>query len=212
MEESLTISCSSKWLSIFSNHIIHIEEDLNVLDMATGDGEHGSNLSSGSRAILKYLENEPTKTLGEFFEEIGMTIINNVGGASGALYGTLFLRIGEVTGNNAEANLEMLSKALDHARAGVIELGRVKTGDKTLLDALDPAVEILLHGASSGETMKTALSKAWLAADQGRQNTAGMEARKGRGSYQGQRSIGHIDPGATSMAKLFESLDLALNI
>lgn len=210
MNETLSIAQCQNWLFIFSNTIIQISNDLDTLDAATGDGEHGSNLSTGSRAILKYLASAPAKTLGKFFEDIGMTIVNNVGGASGALYGTLFLRLGELSGNVAEVDLQTISTALSYARDGIVELGRVKTGDKTLLDALDPAVETLLESASSGACLHTAISNARIAADLGRERTASLVARKGRGSYQGERSIGHIDPGATSMAKLFESLEMAL--
>jgi len=210
MRASLSISECQDWLSIFSKTMIQLTDELNVLDAATGDGEHGSNLNNGARAILIYLETAQAHTLGEFFEDIGMTIVNHVGGASGALYGTLFLRLGEIMNDSPEAQLTDLSKAFAHARDGIVELGRVKPGDKTLLDALNPAVESLLGDATLRVSLPIATSNARLAADAGRLATAEMSARKGRGSYQGDRSIGHIDPGATSMAKLFESLNLAI--
>ena len=207
MRETLSLTQVKNWLKIFSVSIITISDELNLLDSATGDGEHGSNLSVGAHSILEYVELVPVETIGQFFEGVGMIIVNSVGGASGALYGTLFLRLGKVSGDKTEMDLQLLSESFNYARSGISELGRVKAGDKTLFDALNPAVEIFLSGASSGKSLRAAISEARIAADQGRAGTAIMEARIGRGSYQQQRSIGHIDPGATSMAKLFEALD-----
>lgn len=207
----LSIGDSQRWIKFFCNSVIEISDELNALDMETGDGEHGSNLSTGARSILENLERPKFVSLGEFFEAIGMIVINSVGGASGALYGTLFLRMADVTSNSTQADLLLLSRAVLHARDGIMELGRVKPGDKTLLDALNPAAESLLESASDKIDLNLAVSRARIAADNGREMTRLMEARIGRASYQGRRSVGHIDPGATSMAKLFEGLETSLN-
>ncbi len=197
---------AQNWLEEFSKIVISLEDHLNELDAAVGDGEHGSNLSNGAKALLQGFPNFKSRTLGEFFEDAGMTIINSVGGASGALYGTLFLRLSDVTSNYQEADLTLISQAFDSSLSGIMELGRVKPGDKTLVDALEPAVTSMRASVKNSENLLTAMIKAHYAAELGCSSTANMEARKGRGSYQGDRSIGHIDPGATSMAALFGAL------
>ena len=194
------------WLLSFAEEILQNEEYLNELDSATGDGEHGSNMASGMSALQKHFTVPQSADLGVFFENVGMAIINSVGGASGALYGTLFLRLSNMCDQRTSIDLINLEVAFSSALEGIMELGRVKPGDKTLLDALYPATVSLQKSVNEKEELHYALSKAMAAADEGCKSTFAMEARKGRGSYQGQRSIGHIDPGATSMALLFKTL------
>lgn len=206
MSITLNTELASKWLLSFSKEILSKEDYLNELDAATGDGEHGSNMATGMRAISELLNTPQPPDLGTFFENIAMTLVNSVGGASGALYGTLFLRLSDVTANCEIADLEVLSRSFQSAVNGIMELGRVKPGDKTLLDALNPAVISLVDSVKTHQDLITGLEAASIASDLGRAATAVMEARKGRGSYQGERSIGHIDPGATSMSLLFSTL------
>ena len=206
MVTEVSIPIAQNWLNDFCEAVIELEDYLNELDAAVGDGEHGSNISNGARALLEAFKGPQSKSLGEFFEFAGMTIINSVGGASGALYGTLFLRLSDITANRATANLNTMSQAFESALEGIMELGRAKPGDKTLVDALNPAVSSLITSVKNSEDLLGAFTKAHQAAELGCAKTAQMEARKGRGSYQGERSIGHIDPGATSMTALFETL------
>jgi dihydroxyacetone kinase-like protein len=212
MVEEISVPIAQEWLEEFCKAVIELEDYLNELDTAVGDGEHGSNISNGARALLEAFKTPQYKSLGEFFEFVGMTVINSVGGASGALYGTLFLRLSDVTADRSTANLETVSQAFESALDGIMELGRVKPGDKTLLDALHPAAISLIASAESSEDLLEAFTKAHYAAELGCAATAQMEARKGRGSYQGERSVGHIDPGATSMAALFGTLSNTIHI
>ncbi len=211
MVTELTIPMAQNWLSEFCKAVIELEDHLNELDAAVGDGEHGSNLSNGARALQESFKGPQSKSLGEFFEFAGMTIINSVGGASGALYGTLLLRLSDVTANKTTANLNIMSQAFDSALEGIMELGRAKPGDKTLVDALHPAVSSLIASVQNSDDLLGAFTKACHAAELGCAKTAQMEARKGRGSYQGERSIGHVDPGATSMTSLFKTLSNSID-
>ena len=195
------------WLSIFSHDILKMESYLDELDTVTGDGEHGSNMSSGMRSLQSLFKGDSTPDdLGDLFENVAMEIVNSVGGASGALYGTLFLRMSSICQGYSSADTALLASSFASATNGIMELGRVKPGDKTLLDSLHPASVSLSASAKAGYPLLLSLHQASLAAELGRANTAEMEARKGRASYQGSRSVGHIDPGATSMAELFTSL------
>lgn len=206
MVTEITVPIAQDWLKEFCEAILELEDYLNDLDTAIGDGEHGSNISNGAKALLESFKTSQIETLGEFFEFVGMTIINSVGGASGALYGTLFLRLSDIMTVRSSADLALISQAFNSALEGIMELGRVKPGDKTLVDALEPAVSSLIISVKESDDLVVAFTKAHCAAELGCAATAQMEARKGRGSYQGERSIGHIDPGATSMAALIETL------
>jgi len=208
----ISIPMAEKWLSEFAKAVIALENYLNELDAAVGDGEHGSNLCNGARQLQESLKMHQSKSLGEFFEFVGMTIINSVGGASGALYGTLFLRLSDVTANRTSANLNVIAQAFESALEGIMELGQVKPGDKTLVDALDPAVKSLITSVKNSESLREAFAKAHRAAEIGCVDTARMEARKGRGSYQGERSIGHTDPGAASITTLLEFLSHSIDL
>jgi len=211
MVTEVSIPIAKNWLNDFCEAVIELEDYLNDLDAAVGDGEHGSNISNGARALLEAFKGPQSKSLGEFFEFAGMTIINSVGGASGALYGTLFLRLSDITANRATANLITMSQAFESALEGIMELGRAKPGDKTLVDALNPAVSSLIASVKNSDDLLGAFTKAHHAAELGCAETAQMEAKKGRGSYQGERSIGHIDPGATSMTALFKTLSNSID-
>jgi dihydroxyacetone kinase-like protein len=211
MVTEVSIPLAQNWLEGFCEAVIELEDYLNELDAAVGDGEHGSNISNGARALLESFKVSQSESLGKFFEFAGMTIINSVGGASGALYGTLFLRLSDITGDRVAANLTTMAQAFESALEGIMELGRAKPGDKTLVDALDPAVSSLIASVNSSDNLRGAFAKARDAAELGCVQTGLMEARKGRGSYQGERSIGHIDPGAKSMSALFQTLSISID-
>ncbi|MFH9421896.1 dihydroxyacetone kinase subunit DhaL [Streptomyces sp. NPDC017529] len=169
---------------------------LTELDSAIGDADHGSNLRRGFAAVAGTLEGEPPETPGAVLTTAGRQLISTVGGASGPLYGTLLRRTGKALGDAARVTAGDLRAALRAGVDGVAQLGGSAPGDKTMLDALDPAVEAL--GGSFGAAAE--------AAEQGALATVPLRARKGRASYLGERSVGHQDPGAASSALLFAAL------
>jgi dihydroxyacetone kinase-like protein len=205
MVASLSLDDLRAWLDHFGTAVTSQQALLDELDSATGDGEHGSNLMRGVVAMRDVLEGDFADARG-FLDAVGMAIVNSVGGASGALYGTLFLRISDQGDGTASLDLARLTRGFASAAAGIGELGRSMPGDKTLLDAITPAVAALDTAAAAGLDLAEATGLAAVAAEAGRDATADMLARVGRGSYLGDRSIGHVDAGATSMAQLFRSL------
>lgn len=208
--QTLSMATLSDWLRRFSDALTISEAHLNELDSATGDGEHGSNLAQGALAVAKLLGREqPFIDVREQFEAVGMAVVNSVGGASGALYGTFFLRLSDVGAGTTELDLRQLTVGLTSALSGMRELGGASPGDKTLVDALHPAIVALQEQSHDGADVLEALARAAAAAEKGRDATSGMTARMGRGSYLGERSLGHIDAGATSMALLLRCLHTA---
>ncbi|WP_030667000.1 dihydroxyacetone kinase subunit DhaL [Streptomyces rimosus] len=169
---------------------------LTELDSAIGDADHGSNLQRGFAAVVKTLEAEPPGTPGAVLTMAGRQLISTVGGASGPLYGTLLRRTGKALGDADSVTADELRAALRTGVDAVAQLGGSAPGDATMLDALDPAVEALA----------TSFRAAAEAAGQGAEATVPLQARKGRASYLGERSVGHQDPGATSSALLFTAL------
>jgi dihydroxyacetone kinase-like protein len=198
------------WLEHFAAAVVAQEATLNQLDSATGDGEHGSNLARGVDAMQRVLDEGSFADAQALLSAVGMAVVNSVGGASGALYGTVFLRLSDVGAGTAHIDLQRLTDGFTSAAAGISELGRTQPGDKTLLDAIHPAVRALEASMAASSEMPAALEAAALAAEAGRDSTADMQARVGRGSYLGDRSLGHVDAGATSMAQLFRSLHASI--
>ncbi|MFG2602393.1 dihydroxyacetone kinase subunit DhaL [Streptomyces sp. NPDC048514] len=186
-----------RWMMTAAASIDHEADRLTALDSAIGDADHGSNLQRGFRAVAAVLEKESPDTPGGVLTLAGRQLISTVGGASGPLYGTLLRRTGKGLGDAAEVDLEQLAEALRAGVDGVMTLGGAAPGDKTMLDALVPAADALANGFAAART----------AADEGAAATVPMQARKGRASYLGERSIGHQDPGATSSALLIAALE-----
>ncbi|MFF5084366.1 dihydroxyacetone kinase subunit DhaL [Actinoplanes sp. NPDC000266] len=182
------------WIREFARLIAQNKELLTELDSAIGDGDHGVNMDRGMTAVVSALDAEPPDTPSALLKKVGMTLISKVGGASGPLYGTAFLRMAAAAGDSVE-----LDKILRAGLDGVIARGKAEPGDKTMVDALRPAVETLEGGGSLPDAVR--------AAEQGRDATIPMVARKGRASYLGERSAGHADPGATSVTLLLKALD-----
>ena len=190
------------WLGRFRDLVNEKQAYLTELDSAIGDADHGSNMARGMNAVLEKV-GEPT-AIDELFKTVGMTLVTSVGGASGPLYGTFFLRFGTAAGSVTSLDDAALSAALRAGLDGVLARGKAEVGDKTMLDALVPALD-----AWDAATTAPAAA-AWAAAEEGRDATEPLVARKGRASYLGDRSAGHLDPGATSTALLFEALAGAL--
>ena len=180
------------------------------LDAAIGDGDHGINMTRGFAAVVQALEAESDAPPGRLLIVAGKTLVSAVGGASGPLWGTALRRAGRALGEEPTFDATRLSEALDAALAGVVDLGAAVPGDKTMVDALTPAAEALREQAASGSSIQEAVRAAAEAAEQGRDGTEPMQARKGRASYLGERSVGHLDPGAVSAALILRALERAV--
>jgi phosphoenolpyruvate---glycerone phosphotransferase subunit DhaL len=200
-DQNLDTTLVIGWLREFARLITENAQYLSDLDAAVGDADHGINMERGMTAVMAALDEEPPADLPALFKKVGMTLVSSVGGASGPLYGTLFLRMGPAFGADAAGAAEF-AKALRAGVDGVVARGRAEAGDKTMFDALAPALDALDGALAAGTDLAAALQQAAAAADGGRDATESMVARKGRASYLGQRSVGHIDPGATSSAML----------
>jgi dihydroxyacetone kinase-like protein len=205
MDNNVTTTVLEEWVRKFATLVAENRDHLTELDAAIGDADHGSNMDRGMRAVVAALDEAKPATAGALFSKVGMTLVSTVGGASGPLYGTLFLRMGTSFGDADKASPQQLAAALRAGLDGVVARGKAEAGDKTMYDALAPAVDAL-DGALSGQaTVAEALKRAYDAATVGRDATTPMLARKGRASYLGERSVGHQDPGATSVALLLQA-------
>jgi dihydroxyacetone kinase-like protein len=183
---------------------------LTQLDSAIGDGDHGLNMRRGFDSVTKALAGqEDSLPPGRQLIVAGKTLVSTIGGASGPLWGTALRRAGRSLGDSAELDGEDLAAALEAALEGVVDLGAASRGDKTMVDALAPAVEALRHAIEAERPIALALGAAAEAAEEGMRATIPMQARKGRASYLGERSIGHQDPGATSTALIIRALEAA---
>ncbi|WP_030438003.1 dihydroxyacetone kinase subunit DhaL [Actinoplanes subtropicus] len=202
MADTVDLTALDRWIREFARLIAEHKEMLTELDSAIGDADHGINMHRGMTAVVTTLESESPGRPSELFKRTGMTLVSTVGGASGPLYGTAFLRMSATVGDAEELDGNDLAKMLRAALEGVVQRGKAVPGDKTMLDAFGPAVEALEAAIADGEPLARALDAAVRAAEEGRAKTIPMVARKGRASYLGERSAGHQDPGATSVTFL----------
>ncbi len=194
-----------RFLTLFAAQVATEREELTRLDSAIGDGDHGINMDRGMRAILEALPGLEVSDAGSLLKQVGMRLISTVGGASGPLYGTFFLRMGTALGDATEVSRDQFVAALRAGLEGVAARGKAQPDDKTMVDAMAPAVEAL-ESAADGSDWVEALTRAADAAAAGRDRVTPLVARKGRASYLGERAAGHPDPGATSTALLFTTL------
>ncbi|WP_314219177.1 dihydroxyacetone kinase subunit DhaL [Streptomyces zaehneri] len=185
-----------RWMTVTAASVDREADRLTALDSPIGDADHGSNLRRGFTAVSAALEKEAPETPGAVLVLAGRQLISTVGGASGPLYGTLLRRTGKALGDAAEVDEKRFAEALRAGVDAVMQLGGAVPGDKTMIDALVPAVDALPEGFGAARA----------AAEQGAEATTPLQARKGRASYLGERSIGHQDPGATSSALLVAAL------
>ncbi|NVN48773.1 dihydroxyacetone kinase subunit DhaL [Mycolicibacterium hippocampi] len=200
-DRTIDTASATGWLREFARIIGENAQYLTDLDAAVGDADHGINMDRGMKAVIAALDDAAPADLPALFKKVGMTLVSSVGGASGPLYGTLFLRMAPAFGADAADPAEF-AKALRAGVDGVVARGRAEAGDKTMFDALAPALDAFDGALAAGKDLASALTDASAAAEKGRDGTESMVARKGRASYLGQRSVGHIDPGATSSAML----------
>ncbi|MET9221958.1 dihydroxyacetone kinase subunit DhaL [Streptomyces sp. NPDC088197] len=195
-----------RWLDTATASVDRESERLTELDSPIGDADHGSNMRRGFIAARDAVEQEPPGTPGGVLVLVGRTLISTVGGASGPLYGTLLRKAGKELGDEEAVGADRLRDALRAGVDGVAQLGGASAGDKTMLDALLPAVDALTGALDAGGSLAEGLAAAASAADEGAKATTPLRARKGRASYLGERSVGHQDPGATSAALLVDAL------
>lgn len=195
---SITREDALNWITAIASAIGENSTYLTELDAAIGDADHGVNMDRGFKAVMKKIPEVCDKDIGTIFKTIGMTLISTVGGAGGPLYGTFFLQAGMKTAGKMELDLADWTEALDAALSGVIMRGKAELGDKTMVDALTPAIAVLRQSISEGRPIHQALERSAEAARKGMEDTIPLVARKGRASYLGERSAGHQDPGATS--------------
>jgi dihydroxyacetone kinase-like protein len=185
-----------EWVSACAA-VLHENRDYLIeLDAAIGDADHGANMDRGFKAVMVKMPEMADKDIGTIFKTVGMTLLSTVGGAGGPLYGTFFLQAGMKTAGKMELTLADWTAALEAALGGVVMRGKAEVGDKTMVDALTPAVNSLK--AATGTAIGPALRASADAAKEGMLATTPLVARKGRASYLGERSAGHQDPGATS--------------
>ncbi len=206
MNGAMAVRC----LNLVADTIHAQRQYLTDLDSAIGDADHGINMDRGFTTVRAKLEGLTEKNIGAILKLVGSTLVSTVGGASGPLYGTAFLRAGIALDGKETVTLEDVCAAMDAAVNGIMQRGKATTGEKTMLDALVPAQQALQKALDSGATIPAALKLAADAADVGVQATIPMMATKGRASYLGERSIGHPDPGATSSALLLRTVANAL--
>jgi dihydroxyacetone kinase-like protein len=195
------------WLQEIAAKIDENKEYLTELDAEIGDADHGTNMDRGFRKVMSQLPGMAESDIGSILKTTGMALISSVGGAGGPLYGTFFMRAGMATDSRNELDDEELAGMFTSALEGVIQRGKAKPGDKTMVDALGPAVEAFSQYVEQGgnDTVQ-GLRRAMEAAEQGMKDTIPLVARKGRASYLGERSAGHQDPGATSSHMIVKAL------
>ena len=195
-----------QWLEHTAVVLNDNKEYLSQLDSSIGDADHGINMSRGFKAVLDKLPSVADKDIGNILKTTGMALISSVGGASGPLYGTFFIRSGAASMSKEELNTEDLLQLFFDGVDGIVQRGRPQLGDKTMFDAWAPALEALQAAFVNGDDDVAALRLTVAAAEQGMKNTILLQARKGRASYLGERSIGHQDPGATSSYLILKAL------
>jgi dihydroxyacetone kinase-like protein len=201
---TFTIKDATAWMVAFRDEIAENQEYLTGLDAAIGDADHGANMERGTKAVVEKLCQANLTMFDAFFKAVGMALVSSVGGASGPLYGTFFLRFSTSAGTRESCDKAAMSAALAAGLQGIADRGKARLGDKTMFDALSPAVDAF--DAAPGMSVAEAASAAAAAAAAARDGTAPLTALKGRASYLGVRSVGHIDPGAASSALLFDAL------
>jgi dihydroxyacetone kinase-like protein len=187
-----------EWIKACAKVLSENKDYLTQLDAAIGDADHGANMDRGFQAVKNKMPELSDKDIGTIFKTVGMTLLSTVGGAGGPLYGTFFIQAGTKTSGKMELTLEDWYNALDAALSGVIMRGKAELGDKTMVDALSPAVNALKSAVSNQEPIGKGLMLSAEAAKKGMEGTIPIVARKGRASYLGERSAGHQDPGSTS--------------
>lgn len=202
----ITTTTIETWLQRVAAVLDENKGYLTDLDAAIGDADHGVNIARGFGAVVQKLAAQPGQSLGALFKTAGMTLMSTVGGASGMLYGNFFLKAAGVAGDRHELTDAELLAVLEAGRDGIIQRGRAEPGDKTMIDAWTPALTALRAALDANQSPAVAFDACVAAAEAGMRGTIPLQARKGRASYLGERSIGHQDPGATSTYLILRTL------
>jgi dihydroxyacetone kinase-like protein len=195
---SITAAEVRDWIRAYAAAIAEKRAELVRLDTAIGDGDHGTNMDRGMRKAVEKVDGTDGDDIGALLKAVGMALVSSVGGAAGPLYGTLFLQMGMASTGREELDLAGWTAALEAGVKGLQARGKAELGDKTMVDALVPGVEALRAAGEDGGGLADALRRSADAAEEGMRATIELEARRGRASYLGPRSVGHQDPGATS--------------
>ena len=193
---SITSAEVRDWIRAYAAAVSERRAELVKLDTAIGDGDHGTNMERGMRKAVEKVDATDGDDIGALLKAVGMALVSSVGGAAGPLYGTLFLQMGTASAGKEELDLAGWTAALESGVRGLQARGKAEPGDKTMVDALVPAMEALRAAGDDG--LADALRRSAEAAEEGMRATIPLEARRGRASYLGPRSVGHQDPGATS--------------
>ncbi|PDM40495.1 dihydroxyacetone kinase subunit DhaL [Geobacillus sp. LYN3] len=191
---------AKRWMNIANDHIQQQKQYLTELDQAIGDGDHGLNMARGFQEVVEKISSTNYEDLGSLFKDVSMTLIAKVGGASGPLYGTAFLKMSLALAGKKEADDKELIAALEAALDGIKARGKASVGEKTMVDVWEPVIELLREKGSMRAKEAALLAKEKM------EHTKELEAKKGRAAYLGKRSIGHIDPGSASSYLLFAAL------
>lgn len=204
--DSLSNTQVVEWLRGYSDTVNDHFDELNKMDSVVGDGDYGVSIKRGLDAVIELLADLEDKDIGTVFKKSGMKMMSVMGGTSGPLTGTLFINMGKQSSDKMELSVEELAVALKAGVDSVMRLGKAEVGDCTMIDAYHPAATALTDAADQGDTLTAAIDKAVAAAESGYKHTAELQARKGRSSYIGERSIGAVDPGAYSAYLMLNAL------
>ena len=194
------------WIEQSAAALSAAQDELTALDTAIGDGDHGLNIQRGFHKAVEKLHGQEGQDLGSLAKSTGMTLLSSVGGASGPLYGTLFLKAAPALNGKTDLDTATLAQAIADGVAGLAARGQAVVGDKTMIDVWPPAAAALQQAAADGADLATASAKAAAVAQEAAESTIPLVAKKGRASYLGERSAGHKDPGAASSAILLHVL------
>jgi dihydroxyacetone kinase-like protein len=209
-ERVMDAATISSWMREIETSVRAERDHLVQLDAAIGDGDHGTNMSRGFDAVVQALAGDTGSPPGKLLILAGRTLVSSVGGASGPLWGSALRSGGRVLGDQPTFDATQLVEVMAAALASIKDLGTASPGDKTMVDALEPAVDTLRSRVAAGESLSGAIEQAAASAEEGMRATIPMQARKGRASYLGERSVGHQDPGATSTALILRALQRAV--
>ena len=210
MTDTITTPQMLQALMTLCDTIENEKEYLSELDGAIGDGDHGVNMAKCFRLVKNKLTESSAEDVGTLFKDVGMVVMNSVGGAMGALYGTFFLKLSQESAGKSDLNLSDVVAMLQTGERGILEIGKAKLGDKTLIDTLSPAVRAIETAANEGKKLFGALADFEAAAKEGMESTREMVAKIGRASRLGERTVGHQDAGATSCYLILRSLASAI--
>lgn len=210
MEQYIGFKCMKDVLLNVSEEIMQQKDYLTNLDAACGDGDFGVGMYIGFKNAKQNIEQYEGGDIGVLLEKVGNALLSSVGGASGPIFGTLFIESGKIVKGKDNINLQDVAAMFEAALQKICQLGGAKPGDKTLVDALEPAVKEFRKAASEGSTLAEAFERATKAAGEGAKSTENLVAKQGKARYLGAETLGHPDPGAVAIYLIFKAMSVAL--